>query len=368
MNKRALVVVLLIVSVMVGVLVGVWGVEAQGGSQDQLAPLPAAATHQPTSDEQKVADLYQRVTQSVVNISVVTATGGGTGSGFVIDTEGHIVTNNHVADGANTILVTFVDGTILEAKLVGNDPDADLAVIKVDPSQVTLQPVTFADSDKVFVGQRVFAIGSPFGEDFTLTEGIVSALDRSLQNANSFSIPELIQTDAAINPGNSGGPLLDQDGNVIGVNTAIASNSNSGSGVGFSIPSNSVRRIAPYLIANGSYQHSWLGISGSTLLAPQRDAMNLDSSVHGVIVGDVSNNSPASKAGLQGSQSTIKSSFGQLAINGDVITAINNTPITQMSDLIDYLESSTHPGDVVDLTIVRNGNTQTLSVTLAPRP
>ncbi len=369
MSKYKFLSIFAAVILLAGVVVGVWEVKAQDGVASGLSPLPAAAPYQPNSEELSTADLYQNVTQSVVNVSVTDgATMQGTGTGFVVDTAGNIVTNNHVVGNASYIEVTFVDGTIVEATLVGTDPEADLAVIHVDPSAVSLQPVTFADSSNVFVGQQVFAIGSPFNQAFTLTSGIVSALDRSLQNSNSFSIPELIQTDAAINPGNSGGPLLDHDGHVLGVNTAILSGSDSASGVGFAIPSNTVRRIVPYLIKDGKFEHSWLGIAGGTLMPAERKAMGLDTNTQGVIVSDVTSNSPASKAGLEAASSTVNTPFGTLPTNGDVITAINGTPVTQMSDLISYLDDQTRPGDTVTLSILRNGSPMQVQATLAPRP
>jgi len=368
MNKRKLSARVLLIVLLIAAAFGVWSVQAQDSETARLALLPAGATYQPRAEEVSLAQMYQEVTPSVVYVSVVTRFGGGTGSGFVIDEEGHIVTNNHVVESAEYISVTFVDGTILEAELVGRDPDADLAVIKVDPAQAPLKPVTFADSSEAFVGQQVYAIGNPFGQEFTLTQGIVSALDRSLQNEDSFSIPELIQTDAAINPGNSGGPLLDADGRVIGVNTAIMSESRSASGVGFAIPSNTVRRIVPYLIAEGSYTHSWLGIAGATLLPEQREAMGLGEDVKGVIVSEVTRGGPAQKAGLSGAQQTITTPFGRLAVGGDIITAVNDKPIEKMSDLITYLEANTLPGDTITLRVLRGTETVEIPVTLQPRP
>lgn len=368
MRKRRFISYLAAVVLLAGVVVGVWRVQAQDGSVSGLSPLPAAAPYQPTSDELNTAELYQQVTPSVVNISVTD--GGrqqGTGTGFVVDTDGHIVTNNHVVESASYIEVTFVDGTVIDATLVGRDPEADLAVIRVDPAAVELHPVTFADSDAVFVGQQAFAIGSPFNQAFTLTTGIVSALDRSLQNENYFSIPELIQTDAAINPGNSGGPLLNHDGHVIGITTAILSGTRSASGVGFAIPSNTVRRIVPYLIENGEFEHSWLGIAGMTLLPAQRRAMELEAGVTGVMVSDVTANSPASRAGLTEATGSVDTPFGRLATGGDIITAIDGSPVTQMSDLISYLDDQTRPGDVVTLSILRDGSPMQVQVTLAPR-
>jgi len=358
-----------------GTLLGTAGLDwaiAQDGGQSRVAldTLPAAASYTPSDSELALANTYNQVVGSVVNISVATRAGGGTGSGFVIDTAGHIVTNNHVIERAETIQVAFVDGTLVDAELVGTDPEADIAVIKIDPSVKPLQPVRFGNSREVFVGQSVMAIGSPFGEGqaFTLTTGIVSGLDRSLQNESRYSMPELIQTDAAINPGNSGGPLFDMAGNVIGVNTAILSGSGTGSGVGFSIPSNTVRRIVPHLIANGRYEHSWLGISGMTLQPSQREAMGLDSTLKGVMVTLVSPDSPAARAGLRGTDRAINTALGEIPVGGDIITAINGQAVEEMSDLIVTLEDSTMPGDTVSLTVWRDGTQQDLQVRLAARP
>ncbi|MBI5930976.1 MAG: trypsin-like peptidase domain-containing protein [Chloroflexi bacterium] len=347
----------------IGVVVGV---QAQD-NRSQLDPLPAGAPYQPNTAELNLNQLYEQAILSVVNISVVKPNAFGEGSGFVIDAEGHIVTNNHVAENAQYLEVTFADGTIREATVVGRDPDSDLAVIKIDPTGLTLHPVTLGDSDQVFVGQQVMAIGNPFGQSFTLTTGVVSALDRSLTAESNFSIPEVIQTDAAINPGNSGGPLLDMSGNVIGVNTAINTESGSNSGVSFSVPSNTIRRVAPYLIQYGSYQHTWLGITGNTLRPEQIEAMNLPADTKGVLVGELQRGGPAANAGIRGSTNEIRTSLGTLSVSGDVITAINDTPITSMSDLISFLDT-THPGDKVTVSIIRDGKTQTVDITLEARP
>lgn len=347
----------------IGVVVGVQAQDSTG----RLDPLPAGAPYQPNTAELSLNQLYEEAILSVVNIAVVKTNALGEGSGFVIDAQGHIVTNNHVAENAQYIEVTFADGTIREAEVVGRDPDSDLAVIKIDPSGLNLVPVTLGDSDQVFVGQQVLAIGNPFGQSFTLTTGVVSALDRSLTADSNFSIPEIIQTDAAINPGNSGGPLLDMSGNVIGVNTAINTESGSNSGVSFAVPSNAVRRIVPYLIQNGYYEHTWLGISGNTLRPEQIEAMNLPADTKGVLVGEIQRGGPAADAGLRGSTSEIRTSLGRLSVSGDIITAINGTPIASMSDLVSFLDN-TQPGDRVTVTIIRDGTIQTVEITLEARP
>jgi 2-alkenal reductase len=369
MNKRVLITVVISTVFLLGIMIGIVAARAQ-----RLDPLPAGAPYTPNEAESTIAGVYQNVVSSVVNIDVSSSVGGqmgaGTGSGFVIDTEGHIVTNNHVVENASYIEVSFVDGTVLQAELIGNDPGSDLAVIKIDPSQLTLKPLFFADSNQVFVGQDVMAIGSPFGEAqaFTLTTGIVGGLDRSLPSVDSFSLPELIQTDAAINPGNSGGPLLDRAGNVVGVNTAILGGTRTASGVGFAIPSNTVRRVVPYLIQNGEYKHSWLGIAGMTVTPAQREAMHAPADLRGVMVREANPQGPAAAAGLNGTTETVETPRGSLPINGDVITAVDGNPVTRMSDLISYLETQTQPGDTITLTVWRNGETIDIQVTLGERP
>jgi len=347
------------------------GAQAQDGGAQAPAPLPAGQPYTPSQAESATAQIYQQVVNSVVNVSVAGNNNQfGTGTGFVVDPAGYIVTNNHVAEDASYMEVTFYNGARAEATLVGNDPDSDLAVIKVDPAALNfqLQPVTLADSAAVFVGQNVLAIGSPFGQSFTLTTGIVSALGRQLETVNRFSIPMIIQTDAAINPGNSGGPLLNYAGEVVGVNTAILSGSGTGSGVGFAVPANTVRRIAPYLIQNGQYQHVWLGITGSGITAGMRQAIGLRSDVTGVMVVDVVDGSPAAKAGLQGTEDTTNTAFGPAPIGGDIITAIDGQPVRDMSDLITYLEAETLPGDTVTLSVIRGDAEQQIPVTLEARP
>ncbi len=368
MVKRNGAVLLVMLTLFIGVVIGVVAQDQSGNGE---SPLPAAGPYAANPEEAELSSLYQAVSISTVNITVATNDGQiGTGSGFVVDADGHIVTNNHVAGDASYLQVTFVNGINVEASLVGNDPDSDLAVIEVDPNTpgITLQPVTFADSDAAFVGQEVIAIGSPFGENFTLTAGIVSAVHREIEGMSRFSIPEVIQTDAAINPGNSGGPLMNLAGQVIGVNAQIASESGSGSGVGFAIPSNIVRRVVPNLIQSGHYQHSFLGISGTPLSPQQRESMNLPADFTGVMVADVAPGGPAEAAGLQGATSTVSTPFGDLPVNGDIITAVNDTPVAQMNDLIAYLEDNTQPGDQVNLTVWRDGQTMTVPVTLQARP
>ncbi len=294
------------------------------------------------------------------------------GSGFVWDQEGHIVTNNHVVAGADKIEVTFSDGTIVSGTLVGADPDSDLAVLKVDAPVAKLQPVQLGDSNSIKVGELAIAIGNPFGLEGSMTTGIISAVGRSLPAdetaAQSYTIPDVIQTDAPINPGNSGGILLDAQGQVLGVTSAIESPVRANAGVGFAIPSAIVKNVIPALIKDGKYIHSWLGISGTTLTPDLAKAMNLNADQRGALVRDVLPNSPAEKVGLHGSNQEITIDGQTANVGGDVITAIDNQPILQMDDLIAYLARSTKVDQKVTLTILRNGKQETLDVTLAARP
>ncbi len=295
------------------------------------------------------------------------------GSGFVWDNQGHIVTNNHVVAGANGLLVTFNNGQTVTAKVVGTDPGSDLAVIQVDTANTpALKPVPVADSSSVVVGQLAVAIGNPFGLAGTMTQGIVSAVGRSLPasetQTSGYVIPDIIQTDAAINPGNSGGPLLNADGQLIGVNTAIAGSSNSNAGVGFAIPSNIVKQVVPSLISTGTYQHPYLGIEGGTVDNQTAQAMNLPANTQGVLVVSVTPGSPAAQAGLKGGTQTATIQGQQVQIGGDIITAVDGHQVTSMDQLISYLNDNTKVGQQVTLTILRNGQQQQVNLTVGARP
>lgn len=293
----------------------------------------------------------------------------GEGSGFVLDKNGYIITNYHVVRDAERLEVTFFDGLTARAELIGGDPDSDLAVIRVAIDTEMLHPVKLGDSDQVFIGQRALAIGNPFGQTWTLTAGIVSALGRTMRSGNSqFSIPEMIQTDAAINPGNSGGPLLDAEGRVVGVNTMILSQSRSSAGVGFAVPVNIVKQVAPVLISSGSYTYPWLGVSGSNLSLDVIEAMELDPLQRGALVIEVIEDSPAARAGLRGSEEQLEIAGQEVYIGGDIIVAIERTPVRGMNDLIVYLVKHTRPEDTVMLTVLRDNEEISLHVKLKPRP
>jgi len=364
--------------------------------QTAKVELPAKPTQSPPVQIQIApgADLetqiysavYRKVSPAVVFVENLTNVPTGNdssqalpaseGSGFVWDTAGHIITNNHMVEGADALQVTFSDGIMLPAEVVGRDPDSDLAVIKVDPSLVNLVPVEQGDINEVQVGQRAIAIGNPFGLVDSLTAGIVSAIGRSVQSATGFNIPLSIQTDAAINPGNSGGPLLNERGQVIGVNFQIASTVRANSGVGFAIPINIVQRVAPALIKDGSYKHAYLGVSGQTYSPAWAEALGFSKDDRGAYVITVRNDGPSKRSGLQGGNKDTKIVVGigtqgpaYLPGGGDLIVAIDDQAVKTFDDVLVYLESFKSPGETVTLTVLRPGTGElTLPVTLGERP
>lgn len=300
--------------------------------------------------------------------------GQGLGSGFVWDEQGNIITNNHVVAGADEIEVTFADGTVVPAELIGADPDSDLAVIHVDLPSQQLIPVEVADSNQLRVGQLAIAIGNPFGLDGTMTVGIISALGRSLPASDNLStgpvyrIPDVIQTDAPINPGNSGGVLLNDRGQVIGVTAAIESPVRANAGIGFVIPTAIVSRVVPQLISEGFYAHPYLGISGVSLYPDLAEAMKLEPQQKGALVGDVVADGPADKAGISGSSQQVTIDGFDIQVGGDVITAIDDQIINNMDDLIAFLSANTEVGQSVTLTVLRDGEEQQIEVNLEARP
>jgi putative serine protease PepD len=320
-----------------------------GNSASTATSVVASVPAQPAaSTTTSLTQLYKNVAPGVVDIIVNTKSSGfgdqgatAEGSGFVVDTSGNIVTNDHVVTGATAIKVRFQDGKSVKATLVGTDPSTDVAVIKVNVAASDLHPLTFASSSAVEVGQPVAAIGSPFGLPETLTSGIVSAVNRTITAPNNYSISGAIQTDAPINHGNSGGPLLNASGQVIGVNAQIESDSGGNDGVGFAIPSDAVKTVADTIISGGKVQHAYLGVTIATV-----------SSGSGAQVSAVKAASPASTAGLKA---------------GDVVTAIDGTAVTTADDLTAKI-SAHQPGDKVTLSVTRNGSTLKVDVTLGTRP
>jgi S1-C subfamily serine protease len=292
------------------------------------------------------------------------------GSGFVWDNQGRIVTNHHVIDGADRVTVVFNNRAELEAEILGSDPDSDLAVLQVEVNETIMRPVELGNSDRVQVGQMAVAIGNPFGQEFTITSGIISALGRTIRSGNSqFSIPHVVQTDAPINPGNSGGPLLDRQGQVIGVNTQIVSRSGASSGIGFAVPINMAKRVVPALIQEGRYEYAWLGISGTTLSPDATELMNLPRETRGALVVEVIEGGPAQKGGLIGSERIVTQQGIDYPLGGDIIVAVDDTPIEGIDELIAYLVEDTRPGDEIVIEVIRGGEKrETVTVTLSERP
>lgn len=333
-------------------------------------------------------NIYQQVNPSVVNITALSSGDAlneimphqfnedelfplGSGSGFVWDMDGHIVTNHHVVEEVSQLQVTFSDGTMAVAEVVGSDVSSDLAVLRIDPTGYALSPVRRGQMEKVQVGMRVAAIGNPFGMAGTLTSGIVSALGRSIVALNNFNIPGSIQTDAAINPGNSGGPLLNEQGEVIGVNAQIRSDVRANSGVGFAIPIAIVERVVPAIIMDGRYQHSYLGVRGATLSPICADDLQVDKALRGAYVSQVLRGTPAARAGLRGGSGSSGTKYTTICPGnrgGDIIIAIGTQPVATFDDVLTYLEYYTSPGDTVTLSIIRDGEERALDLTLAPRP
>ena len=292
------------------------------------------------------------------------------GSGFVWDNEGHIVTNHHVVDGADRVIVMLEDGTELEAVVLGSDPDSDLAVLEIQGIDGPMPPAAaLGDSDAVLVGQLAAALGNPFGQQFSITSGIISGVGRTIRSGNSpFSIPEVLQTDAPINPGNSGGPLLDRNGQVIGVNTQIISRSGSSSGIGFAVPINIAKQVIPALLEEGEFYYSWLGISGSDLSPDVAEMMDLPRETRGALLIEIVNESPADDAGLRGSDWTQLLEGIDMPLGGDIIVSIDGQPVEGIDDIIAYLVGHTRPGQEITLEVLREESREEVKVTLGTRP
>ena len=363
----------------------------------QIASVSAHSQPVAAGAQNPAVAVYQQNGQSVVNITslaVLTSFGFGTqgqqqvqpqgiGSGFFIDNDGRIVTNNHVVQDAEQLAVTLQDKTTIAAQLLGRDPDNDLAVIKIDPNATDsdgkpiadrIKPVTLGDSDQVTIGETTIAIGSPLGLQQTVTEGIVSARrnpgEESPVPGNQLDLlGGAIQTDAAINPGNSGGPLFNASGLVVGVNSAILSQSGGNEGVGFSIPINVVKRVAPELIQNGRYRHPQLGVSTIALsdLSPQaKQQLGFSANQKGLLVEQVA--AGAQQAGIQAGTRRAVVGNQTIVTGGDLIVAVDGQPVTTSGELRGWIENAKHPGDTTVVTVLRNGDRQDFSVTLSERP
>jgi S1-C subfamily serine protease len=332
-----------------------------------------------SASQDALIKLYKNTNPGVVAIRVLTPQGGALGSGFVIDNRGHIVTNYHVVEGETELEVAFSSGYKVRGKVIGTDLDSDLAIVEVNAPASELHPLALGDSDQLQVGQTVVAIGNPFGLQGTMTVGIVSGLGRTVESLHTtdtgtFTAGNVIQTDAAINPGNSGGPLLDLNGKVVGVNQSIRTGNftttgePSNSGVGFAVSINIVKRVSPDLIANGTYEYPYLGItsSGTDLTLQQQEELGLSQST-GVYVTSVTSGGPADRAGVIGGDQNNLTNDG-MPKGGDLIIAVDNRPVANFNDLISYLVENKSPGDKVTLTVLREGKQMTIDVTLDKRP
>lgn len=339
-----------------------------------VAPTAVAVPSSLVDQQAVLVNLYARWNPSVVQITNYALQQGqdvaqGLGSGFLYDTQGHIVTNAHVVEGSNQLDVTFPDGTVTTAQVVGKDLNSDLAVVKVKFVPSGVNPIPLGDYSTLAVGQTVVAIGNPFGLDSTLTVGVISALGRSIPALTAFSIPDAIQTDAAINPGNSGGPLLDLNGTVIGINAQIETGGTgrANTGVGFAIPVSVIKKVVPALIDKGSYQWSWMGVKGGTLNPTMVEAMNLSVS-SGAYISEITPGGPAEKTGLRGTTGQRTVSGRLVEVGGDVITAVDGHPVRNFYDVMVYVALQTTPGQSVAFTIIRDGKEQTFSIVMGVRP
>ena len=330
---------------------------------------PAAST----SESLSVSEIYERTYEGVVEITSMSGEssplGGeqqaqGQGSGFVYDAEGHIVTNDHVVSGAESVSVRFWDGSTYDATVVGTDPSTDLAVIKVDAPAEVLHPLELGDSTQLSVGEGVVALGSPFGLEGTVTSGIVSALNRQMTSQNNFTISNSIQTDAAINHGNSGGPLVNAAGQVIGVNTQIKSESGGSDGIGFAIPSSTVSSIVPQIVSDGSVEHAYLGVGVASLSESVAEELGVPA---GAMVTEVRQGTPAAEAGLRAATGSAMADGQSYPTGGDVITAVDDTAVTSGADLQSAIDAK-RPGDTVTITYTRDGTSTTVEVSLGTRP
>jgi S1-C subfamily serine protease len=323
------------------------------------------------SNNLSLSEIFEISEPGVVRVNVQRTSSvdgvGGVGSGFVFDKKGHIITNAHVVNDATKVVVTFLDGRSYNAEIIGVDEYTDIAVIKVNADLSLLQPVLLGDSSTLKVGEKIAAIGNPFGLSGSMTSGIVSQLGRLLPTENQYSIPDVIQTDAAINPGNSGGPLLNMMGGVVGINTAIQSATGEFTGVGFAIPSQTVAKIVPTLIENGEYKHPWIGVSGRDIDPDLARVLEVTDAI-GFLIVTVVEDSPASKAGLIGSEKTIEVEGVNYPIGGDIILAVDGIEVRQIDDILIHLQRAKSIGDEMVLEVLRDNRTTNITIILQERP
>ena len=316
-------------------------------------------------------EIFEKAEPGVVRVNTIrnqtVNETGGVGSGFVFDKMGHIITNAHVVEGSTKTIVTFLDGRSYNAEIIGVDEYTDIGVIKVNADLKLLQPLSLGDSSNLNVGEPIAAIGNPFGLSGSMTSGIVSQMGRLLPSGSGYSIPDVIQTDAAINPGNSGGPLLNMRGNIVGINTAIQSTTGEFTGVGFAIPSQTVAKIVPILIDEGEYKHPWIGISGRDIDPDTANVLGLKDAL-GFLVITVVENSPAADAGLVGSDKMIEVDGREYPVGGDIIVAVDGMDVRKIDDILIHLQRVKTVGDEMNLEILRDGRTTNVTIILQERP
>jgi S1-C subfamily serine protease len=321
--------------------------------------------------ELSLIEIFEKSESGVVRVNVLKDNGdtekGAVGSGFVFDKKGHIITNAHVVNGAKKVVVTFLDGRSYNAEVIGSDEYTDIAVIKVSADLSLLHTMMLGDSSNLKVGEQIAAIGNPFGLSGSMTSGIVSQIGRLLPSGSGYSIPDVIQTDAAINPGNSGGPLLNLRGEVVGINTAIQSTTGEFTGVGFAVPSQTVAKIVPKLIENGEYKHPWIGISGRDIDPDLAKTLGLNDAV-GFLIITVVEDSPAAKAGLIGSSKTVDVDGNEFLIGGDIITSVDGIDVRKIDDILIHLQRVKAVGDEMDLEILRYNSVSHVTIILEERP
>ena len=322
-----------------------------------------------TDVEFPLFEIFGMSEESVVQVNVLRGElEGGVGSGFVFSKDGHIITNQHVVKNAKKVTVTFLDGESYIANVIGRDQDLDIAVIKIETiDSAKILPMTLGDSSELKVGQKIIAIGNPFGLSGSMTSGIVSQIGRLLPQETGYSIPDVIQTDAAINPGNSGGPLINMKGEVVGINTAIQSTTGEFTGIGFAVPANTIKKVVPVLIEDGEFKHPWMGISG-TDVDPELAKVRGLSSSKGFVVVSVIDGSPAEKAGMKGVSQTREIDGREFPVNGDIIIEIDGKTVRKISDILIHLQREKSVGDEMILTVIRTGITIDLTMILEERP
>jgi len=323
------------------------------------------------SKKLSLIEIFEKSEPGVVRVNVqreeTADVVGGVGSGFVFDKKGHIITNAHVVKNAIKVVVTFLDGRSYNAEIIGVDEYTDIAVIKVNADLALLQPLFIGDSSNLKVGEQIAAIGNPFGLSGSMTSGIVSQLGRLLPSGSGYSIPDVIQTDAAINPGNSGGPLLNMRGEIVGINTAIQSATGEFTGVGFSVPSQTIAKIVPTLIEKGEYKHPWIGVSGRDIDPDLAKVLNLKEAV-GFLVITVVEDSPAFDAGLIGTDKTTEIEGVKYPIGGDIILSVDGVDVRKIDDILIHLQRAKSVGDEMVLEVLRDGRTTNITITLQERP